>query len=375
MKRIEIIDKFTEESFLNTFLQYSLNKYESGERVIIDLSCCKWIDHEVIPDMLIFGEILKREKGIVAEIYVPRDGIYVQRIRNYLKDIHFIELAEQKGLFDVRYITDYMTKSDREDRMMPDYCMTCAYSIEDSCRDGLLERKYTVKEKTQKIAAIMEQEIANKYSGIFQNFLSQFFYGREENRKDGKKEWVSYNLIQYFITQIAKNSLVHGQQQVYISMQGNVMTNKCTISISDNGMGITRSLEEKIMEEKSALQQKKRVEKKILSILATDTFLNYPQFQKDVFASIEALAYRYDDTIYGLYNMLNEVLSVKGELHIHTGMALIILKEDCKERIINAENRSEFAMGLYNYLNQNRSNLIRTEEFHGTHVKLIIPIN
>lgn len=375
MKKIEICGKFNEYQFVEKFMNFDIHTLKEDEDIFVDFTDCSWIEHEVVTDLLVFGENLRTKQDNRIILYIPPNGRFAQRIRNYLYDINFLSIAEKNSNFDVSWIKDYLEVGDLKDRLMPEYCITNEYDV----RGKYSEPCSKLEDKAEFVANLMEEEITNKYWELFNTHLHQFLYLKVTKNEDGEQKYEKYNMLQYFITQIARNSIIHGLNKVYISMQGIRKENICSITVSDNGQGMTQKLKKKI---KAYLDDPKG-KKAPLSIIQIDTFLKYDEYNQDIFACIEGLAYRFDDEIFGLYNVLKNVFDQKGEFQIHSNTALIILGADCNDYIANATCRTDFSMGLFNYLKEMGKNesisklqrLNRTSEFFGTQIKIKIPIN
>lgn len=374
MKKIEINGKFNEFQFVEKFMDFNLNILKEDEDIFVDFTDCCYIEHDVIADLLVFGEILKTKRQNRMILYIPPNGRYAQRIRNYLYDINFLALAEKNNYIDISWVKDYLETENLKDRLMPEYCITTEYDVRGKYSDKIIE----LEDKAEFVAKLMEEEITNKYWELFHIHLNQFLYLKVTTGEDGRQKFEKYNILQYFITQLARNSIIHGLCKVYISMQGIRKENICSITISDNGQGMTQKLKKKI----AAYLDDPQTEKNPLSIVQLDTYMKYDKYNQDIFACIEGLAYRFDDEIFGLYNVLKNVFEQNGEFHIHSNTALIILRADCNDYISDASCRTDFSMGLFNYLketdiDQSNSELTRvnkTSEFIGTQIKIKIPV-
>ena len=348
---ITVGEKFDEKKFFGIYELIMKNiDNMHGEIITLDMSECRWVENVIIPDILVLGEIVRSNYGKILSLFLPRHGKDIHRIKSYLNDIKFIQIAEWEKNIDVKYIT--YSEEEEIERILPDYCITRMYKID---VEGLSDEEKKRKEKI--ITEQIGNDILNKYMELFQKYLSQFFYIKKTDTED-----LVFNTIQTFIIQISINAIVHGHRKAFVTMQANVKDNICTVSIADNGDGITEGIREKY---------KKGIK---MSLTARDTFERYNSFHQDILASIEAIAYRYDDKIYGLYNVFLQVMDEEGEVHIHTNNVLLLFKQDCKAFIKNVQSKNEFAISLYNYLKQEKQNVIKTECFQGTHMKLLIPI-
>ena len=348
---ITVGENFNENNFFNIYELIMKNIGNMQEEIItLDMSECSWLENVIIPDVLVLGEIIRSNYGKILSLFLPKHGKDIHRLKSYLNDIKFVEIAEWENNIDVQYIT--YSEAEVIERILPDYCITRMYKID---AEGLSHE-----ERKRKEEIIVEQignDILNRYMELFQKYLAQFFYIKET-----EKGSLVFNTIQTFIIQISINAIVHGHRKVFVTMQANVKEKICTVSISDNGDGITEGIREKY---------KKGIK---MTLTARDTFERYNSFHQDILACIEAIAYRYDDKIYGLYNVFLQVMEEQGEIHIHTNNALLLFKQDCKVFIENVQSKNEFAISLYNYLKQEKKNVIKTECFPGTHMKLLIPI-
>lgn len=348
---IKIGNKWDETEFFDA---YDLVMKRIGDisetEIVFDISECSWIENVVIPDILVFAEILKYDYKKKLILFLPKHGKTIKRIKGYLNDIKFVDIAEWEDNIDVEYVV--YDRDETAKRILPDYCMTTSYKIE--IKDLPNEER---KKKEERVVRQIEQDVLNNYMELFQKYLAQFFY--LEAADDGN---IEFNSIQVFIIQISANAIVHGHKKVFVTMQANIDEKLCTISVSDNGIGMTEGIREKY---RAGIR---------MSLVARDTFEKLEPFHQDIVSVIEALAYRYNDKLYGLYNIFLQVLNEKGEIHIHTNNALLLFKDECINYLDNARNKDEFALGLYNYLVRNKNNVIKTKHFQGTHIKLLIPI-
>lgn len=349
---IKIGNNLDEKEFfrLYTTIVNNIKDTEPNEKVILDITKCSWIGNVVVPDILVLGEILKQHYKRRLSLFLPKHGNETQRIKSYLNDIRLVDIAEWEDNVDVDYIA--YDRYEKVNRILPDYCLTSSYKIE---TQNMPDKRR--KEKEEEIINLIKQDVLNKYMELFQKYLSQFFYIK---KIDGEN--VVFNVIQTFIIQISVNAIVHGQRKVFVTMQANMKDKLCTVSVSDNGIGITEGIRAKY-------------EKGIkMSLVAKDTFEKHDPYHQDILAAIEALAYRYNDKIYGLYSVFLQVMDEGGEIHLHTNNALLLIKEECKRYIESARNKDDFALGLYNYFRSCEDRVVKTECFFGTHMKLLIPI-
>lgn len=348
MEQINVIGELNEKNIFQSILKKPIELYEPNDDLVINLTQCTWIANSVIPDLLIFGEQINVQKGIKPILFIPSDGKDVSRIKEYLWDIRFVYYAEMYEIFDTRYLR----KSDESEymkRMMPDYCITCGYG------HGGYKNSYIQKNEEDR----MKMDVLNRYSEIFRKYLHQYYYAKVKTDDDGRKQYIEFNSIQQFIIQIALNAFHHGHRQVYISMQGNRKDGECSIAISDNGQGMANSIVDK---------------DEPMALYSEEHFIQFTDYQRDIVACVEALAYRYDDSVYGLFNVMNELLAIRGWMLIHTDNSQICIDGACKKYIKNISDRKSFARGLMRYLKDMPDRRTQTPYFCGTHFKIFFPV-
>ena len=345
MNQCFIPNKFNIDTFYDTLLPLCI----SSSCDIIDMRKCVWIENEVIPNLLILGEIIKARGDNPPIIFLPKDGESVKRIKSYLQSINFTKLAQWYDLYETCYIENsYEEEPNRV--ILPNYCITRSYySGED------------IKNRENAIISMLK-EIQYVHSNIFRNHLSKFDYLTNEKNENGELVYRSRNYIQDFVVQLIENSIMHGKGKVYFSMQGNKYGKTCTFTVSDNGIGIDRSMKEKVQKGEK------------LSLYASDTFLKLTERQMRKTSCVEAFAYRYDRmSQYGLFNVMSEIFKLGGALDVHTGDMRLIFTSQCRQYISDVDSRGSFAMGLMNYLSDYSENVRDTAFFSGTHISISIP--
>lgn len=340
---INITENFTPKVFYEYYLK-KLGEYfrenreacQSGQEpklLFIDLSVCKEIEGSVIPNLLVTGMIIKGNTWNVPILYIPENGDC--KIINYLREIQFEAINE---FLDIFYIKTNGGMRKKNEYKLPDFCTT------------LYLNKALSEER-------ISEELQRKYLTLFTRYLDEFTY-EIKNNKTQKTEFV--NLLEIFCKQICYNAVLHGESFCFVTMQVNQSRKKIFISIADCGKGMYEGFKNKLEYHPLLLPQNTKEMKK------------YERYEIDSMAIIEGIIYRFNDPIYGLWNVLKSVMDAKGIVRIHSGKARVIISElECE--MFEKYKKREAARLLYQKL-KTEICISETPDYSGTHVEIELPL-
>lgn len=98
----------------------------------------------------------------------------------------------------------------------------------------------------------------------------------------------------------------------------------------------------------------------------------YQRYEIDSMAIIEGIIYRFGDPVYGLWNVLKNVMDVSGIVRIHSGKARVIISDlDCEEF---EEYKKKQACELLLQKLKAKSCISKTPYYSGTHVEIELPL-
>lgn len=343
---INIAESFTPKVFYEYYLNelgiYFRKNEETKDKgreekcLLIDLSECKDIEGSVIPNLLVTGMIIKKETRNVPILYIPENGD--SKIINYLKEIQFEEIND---FLDIFYVKTNGGIRKKKEYKLPDFCTTL----------------YLSKKLSEESVA---EELQKRYLPLFTRYLSDFTY---EITNNITKETKFVNLLEIFCKQICYNAILHGQSFCFTTMQVNQSRRKIFISIADCGKGMYNDFKDKMKYKKyqpyilpSTLQGIKK----------------YQRYEIDSMAIIEGIIYRFGDPVYGLWNVLKNVMDVSGIVRIHSGKARVIISDlDCEEF---EEYKKKQACQLLLQKLKAKSCISKTPYYSGTHVEIELPL-
>lgn len=337
---IQIKKDFTSQVFYYYYLRkiqdyINVWKRHKSTMLFIDLSNCKSIDGNVIPNFFISGMIIKNITHISPQIYIP--GSNGSGVMSYLKSINFLDINKDIKIFDIQ-ANESIRKNSYN---FPDFCTTVLLN------EDLSEEQVVF-------------ELQKKYSELFQKYLDDFSYyifDAITNRR------YVINLLEFFCKQVCYNSLDHGKSPCFITMQTNRELKKIFIAISDCGKGMTCGIQESISRgyKPIIVPKEKELRQKLRSS------------RLDLLSIIEGVIFRFGDPIYGLWNVLREVMNMGGVIYFHSGEIRMALSNIDPQIFVESETKLKMANMLYNFLKKSE-NIQYTTYYAGTHVEIEVPL-
>lgn len=304
-KYILIPDNLTSYEFYNAILPMISEVGESGNDIVLDFSHIKNIDSLVIPNLLCLGQIWKNKYSRPIIIYIP-DTYYSGKVKKYLFDIGFTEYAEYYGLFDfIGEIWGGLAK----DSIDP-ICKTIYFSAKQSDDDIIRTVELNVK------------PFAEKYISDFESIREcedGFFYSND---------------IVDFLTELVINSKIHAKSISFATLAAKYSTKKICLAVSDCGEGFSSTIgkEMKANSEEEAI---------MLGIYKRD-----------------------QSKVYGLYNIIKQIIECGGKVRIHSNDTQMIFTQKVMGSFLEKRlNCDEFR----------KYNIRESVLFEGVHVELEIP--
>lgn len=343
---INIVESFTPKIFYEYYLEklgeYIRKNWEAKRNgraenwLFIDLSECKEIEGTVIPNLLVTGIIIKKNTGKEPILYIPENG--ENKIMRYLKGIQFDEINE---FLDIFYIKTNGGRGKNSKYELPDFCTTLYLS------EKLSEEK-------------VSEELQKKYLTLFTEYLGEFIYAIK-NDKTQRIEFV--NLLEIFCKQICYNAIIHGKSFCFVTMQVNRSRKKIFISISDCGKGMYEDFKDKILYEGY---------QPILLPQNVEEIKKNGRYEIDSKSIIEGIMYRFNDPIYGLWNVIKSVMDVNGIMRFHSGKARVVLSGlECK--IYDRYEKRRATEMFYKKIKTEKC-ISKTPDYAGTHIEIELPL-
>lgn len=321
-----------------------LNKLRTigNEEVVFDFSETKKIDPNIIPNLLILGKMIKDKTGVKARLYLP-DTLSAGYLKNYLNQIKFTELAIKYDLFG--YVTS-------------PYGGLQGKEIDRTCKTVYFDGNSSVDE----IGMIVGYEIkpfAERYLKNFDRYI------KEEGLIDIKND------ILEFIYESVKNSLKHGRTASFVSFHSKYKDSTINISISDMGVGFKTSFEKK-------REVLRRIDSNSPDVTAEEynDYSRWTPYQLEILQKHQQLTelksilaginWEGQSKIYGLSNIVRQVLRYHGWMRIHSNDTQVVLTEESFEQLIsscdgeNTEHENSFIKSGMN--------------FPGVHIEIVIPM-
>lgn len=188
------------------------------------------------------------------------------------------------------------------------------------------------------------------------------------------------NSVEWMTRSLCANTGIHTKENAILTMQRNKKLGRVCISIADCGEGLYKKLRER--GEKGKFKP---------ALYSFNEFKALIEERADLYAIIEALTYRYEDEIYGLYQILKKNIELgekdedkekegKGEekkgwiMRIHTNQERMVLtQKNCKGKDLDKTiSKKQFAHKLL-MLSQSEYVAKRTPYYPGVHIEIEIP--
>lgn len=339
---VEVCYELTPQKFYFIFLKqmqqyfvFRQNHKEDKWALYLDLAKCSQIEGTVIPNLLIVGYIVGRKTNIKPILYISRDG--EARVWNYLNDIHFMQLNEEKEIYEIQ-ISGSSTGT--------------SYKLEDYSTTTYLEKGL----KEERLSTYLNKQ----YSTLFNRYFTNFKYSMVDAYT---AETYTINILEVFCKQLCYNAVEHGESFCYTTMQVNHKDERIFISVSDCGKGMYATFLDKIVKEgyKPA-------------ILPQDIQTQPYSAQLDFRAIVEGLIYRFYEEKFGIWSVMTEIMKMKGIVRFHSGKARVNIADLKIEELNECRDQQEAALYLYEHL-KTGAYVQKTPSYQGTHIELELPLN
>jgi hypothetical protein len=313
-------------------------KFHRDSDLYFDFSDVEFVNPLVIPNILTLAVILKEYFGQPVRLFIP----WKPRLLSYLADIKFIDIVTRYSLFDIDegYIGDYETHKIKEE------CKTFVFSYDSD-----------------------EEYIYNSISlsnEIFKNIY----------RDDPNISVEKLDNLKKILTEICKNGCSHSKSMCFATMQTNLSRNikfkKAYISISDCGIGYYDSIRSKILDSGF-----------LPYFMDKDDYLKLEAiYEKDIAGILEAIFFRRDQAIYGMYDVINRVVANDGIVRIHSCQTQLIFTKNNFSHYLNDNKKllndfkTKYDESIKSNLNTKYSSVRNSEaKFKGVHIEIEIPIS
>lgn len=332
-----------------------LQNMEAGEDFVLDCSETKVIDAMAVPLILNMARWIISTKGSIPQIYIPNLE-EKNRLKEYLEQIGFFNVCD---FYNYYVVNTERIKVDRDSINLATYVFT-----ENAKNDSQEER--------ERIETNVINKLRNNSYSQFWKYWSEYDIFRKSDHKANSVEWMTRSLC--------ANTGIHTKENAILTLQRNKELKRVCISIADCGEGLYKKLKERGEEGK--------FEPVLYSFNEFKTLI---EERADLYAIIEALTYRYEDEIYGLYRILKKNIELgekdgdkekegKGEkekgwiMRIHTNRERVVLtQKNCKGKDLDKTiSKKQFAHKLL-MLAQSEYVAKRTPYYPGVHIEIEIP--
>lgn len=357
------------------FFENFTNQWESREAfhcddfpIVLDFSNTAKIEPVCLSYILTLGNNIEMRTGVPVRINIP-DTFEGGAIKFYLWEMGFLANSKILKSDNVtrRTIFEYETSpyGGAEGKKVDPVCGVFYY---DSCMSES-QLEYTVSENLSPFVA---------------KYLGEFEYNEDEEQGDLEHEISSgkgrggNNIIQSFITETVKNSIIHGKSYVYVAIHGRYSDHRIYISVSDYGMGFLEAwkTEKRELLEKEKLSEKER--KNLKEIVDTEKKYNNNKEPQNEFEAIICGLYKRDESkAYGLYSVIQKVLQ-KGKKYQKSKderTAAVVRIHSNNTQIVFTSRVEEFFMkgNLLGIPNFKTYNLKNNRNFRGVHIEIEMP--
>lgn len=361
MKIVKVKEKVTSYTFYYELLPWVLEKLRDmrkGEDFVLDFSETKIVDAMAVPLLLNMARWIIGIKETIPQIYIPN-----LEEKNRLK-----EYLEQVGFFNVCDFYEYFEVNTERIIVTRDLINLATYVFTENAIDDSQEERERIEE------AVFNRLKNDSYSQ-FWKYWSEYDTSRDPNHPANGVEWVTRS--------ICANTGIHTNENAILTLQRNKELKRVCISIADCGKGLYEKLNEK--------GEKGKFKPVLCSF---KDFKALSGERADLYAIIEALAYRYEEKIYGLYHVLmkNIELGNKEEeknkeergnaikngwiMRIHTNrVRMVLTQNNCKRKDLDKTDfKREFAHKLL-MLARSEYVVKKTPYYPGVHIEIEIPYN
>lgn len=350
MRIIEAEEKITSYVFYNKLVPQvleNLNCMEKGEEFVLDLSKTESVDAMAVPLLLSMARWIIGIKETNPQIYIP----------SLAKKDNLKKYLEQVGFFNICDFYNYYEINAERIAVRRNSSNLATYVFTENAKDNSQPERERIEE------SVCRKLISNSYSQ-FWKYWSEYDISKEVDNPENGVERVT--------RAICANTGIHTKENAILTLQRNRKLKRVCISTADCGQGLFETLKEKVKQEKFQP-----------ALLSPDKFKTLSGDVADLYAIIEALAYRFKDKKYGLYHVLmkNIELGEKREklkkgngwlMRIHTNQKRIVLTANNCKGLENAVSREQFARKML-LLAENKYVAQTTSSYPGVHIEIEIP--
>lgn len=290
------------------------------DKIVLDFSDTSHIDALVIPNLIILGRDIRRKTSYIPYIRLG-ENLNAGYIKKYLFGINFYKISDEF----------YYYENDR-------------YSgLEGKKMDPRNTTEYFSKSEGTDVA---RRRIYYKLWPFFYKYLKEFTL-KKYNSIFLDSHIFENNIIAQFIEEMVLNSFDHGDSDAVITVQANYKKAKLYLAISDYGKGFWNSV----------CNCKKDKGYNVLGRL--------PQSELEgIYVGIYKRKY---SKIYGIYNVIRQVIRMDGIFRIHSNDTQLIITKKLEEKF---EDESLITLSL-----DKNPNVIQTAKFPGTHIEIELPFS
>lgn len=317
-----------------------LHKYfesKSHSKLILDFSHVDFVSPLVIPNILTVGYILKNHFKEPVELLVP----WKPKLLSYLYDVGFLRIAKEYAIFamDENYIGGLNVGN-----LYPG-CFTYIFGPELDYEDI----RYQLMESINIITELAEITLV---------------------KLDDKGERL-LNLL----TEVCYNACIHSNNLCFATIQTNLIDTsrhkKAYLSISDCGQGFYKTLTAKYANNEE-----------IPILLEKDEFISLDPVYQNTYSILEAVLYRQKYKIFGLYQVIDNVITIGGVVRVHCDDTQIVFTRDSFKKYIDNPKmlldnlKTKFEKVILKELDIKYSPIRKTStKLKGVHIEIEVPIN
>lgn len=308
-----------------------------NEIFTLDMTDVMRIDATVIPNLLLLGRFIEEKTGNIPRIRLG-ENLRSGYLKKYLDGIGFYKLCDFYYAFD-NPVGQY---------------------------GGMIGKNMDTRNTTERFSIeegpnVAQRRLQYNVYPFIKGYMRTFSHYKNDEELDE-------NIIARFLNEMIDNSFKYGHSDVIVTVQANYKKNRIYLSVSDSGKGfklpMCQCMDENGQFYKVVLENGKlvqiRVDEEAYNILK-----KCPDDEKN--AAIIGLYKRKSSGIYGLYNLVDKVLCLKGTVRIHSNDIQLILTERWHSVFLQ-EGIMHMDQAFAKY------NLVKTSFFPGTHIEVELPM-
>jgi hypothetical protein len=319
MYTITIPEKLNSFEFYTTIVP-QICKFEElyrnkKDELRIDLSDVDFIKPSILPLLCLIGLKVKQFTGTPSMLYIP----WKPKLLGYLDHMGFIDIVRKHDLFD---LFEETIGGFSRPNMNPNCKMYLFPAYSKVKEKYMLQGSQHVKQGNHDVEKELyaqhayRKDISNKLSN-----LSIIFDAYNRNNKNTLiSEQKAYDLIDT-ATQLIHNAVIHGDSDCPVIFQldygERIKYKKLFLSVADSGIGLYNSLISK---------QPDDYKFRFIDRESLENMDYIPE--KNIHSIFEALFFRMNDRVEGIYDVFNNILSNKGRIRINTDNTQLLATPD-----------------------------------------------